>query len=210
MSLTKTGMYCVVDTETTGIHPSRHRVIQLAALVLDADFRTLDTLNLDIHPTGEYDIEPISMKINGFTMERIEQGIPAPEACKQFYQFITKYFETQPIYVGQFFAFDYAFLDALFWQVGMEKEFDTIFKNRSIDTKSLALAANAIATVNGSPLPFPVTSLSNKGGLKDTLGVDSSTYQAHDALGDVFATRDIFIKLIQTNELNFKSLEQMH
>ena len=58
----------------------------------------------------------------------------------------------------------------------------------------MVMTANVKAELKGEEIPFPVTSLSKKGGLKDKFGLQE--YQAHDALGDVLATRDVLIKLL--------------
>ena len=66
--------------------------------------------------------------------------------------------------------------------------------NDIIDTKALANSINARALLKGRPAPFPVTSLSKPGGLKELFGI--TAYQAHSALGDVLATREVLIKLL--------------
>ncbi|HRI36073.1 MAG TPA: hypothetical protein PK765_03230 [bacterium] len=121
--------------------------------------------------------------------------------CAQFVErlrsFIAEHFESKPILVGQFYPFDYAFLCAAFSRHAPEAFYgDNIFGNNFIDTKSIVNERNLAARLRGDPEPFPITSLSAPGGLKDTLGIGHE-HESHTALGDVLATRDVLIALLR-------------
>jgi DNA polymerase III epsilon subunit-like protein len=68
--------------------------------------------------------------------------------------------------------------------------------NDIIDTKCIVNTLNLMAHLKGESLPFPITSLSKPGGLKDILGIDESMFVAHDALGDCEATLEVLKRLV--------------
>ncbi len=192
----KAGCYLIIDTETTGLHPARHGLVELAAAALNDQLAVLDTFHCDVCPPEgvEYDAE--SLQINGFTMERIRAGISYTMACEQFAHFISSNFSVEPIVVGQFYPFDYAFLEQVFSSSGYRDGLAAAIKgNNFIDTKALAQSINARALLRGQQVPFPVTSLSKPGGLKEVFGITG--YQSHSALGDVLATREVLKKLLE-------------
>ena len=192
----KAGHYLVIDTETTGLHPARHGLIEIAAAALDGQLILLDTFQADVCPPEGVACDPEALQINGFTMERIRAGISYRMACEQFLNFLNKHFSAEPIVIGQFYPFDYAFLEQLFSTCGYRDGLAVAIKgNDIIDTKALANSINVRALLKGKPAPFPVTSLSKPGGLKELFGI--TAYQAHSALGDVLATREVLIKLLE-------------
>ena len=192
----KAGRYLVVDTETTGLHPARHGLIELAAAALDGQLILLDAFQADVCPPEGVEYDPEALQINGFTLERIRAGISYRMVCERFLNFLNKYFSAEPIVIGQFYPFDYAFLEQVFSTSGYRDGLAAAFKgNDIIDTKALANSINAHALLKERPVPFPVTSLSKPGGLKERFGI--TAYQAHSAMGDVLATREVLIKLLQ-------------
>jgi DNA polymerase III epsilon subunit-like protein len=71
--------------------------------------------------------------------------------------------------------------------------------NNLIDTKALTNALNLKHVFLNKPIPFPVASLSKPGGVKEVLGITG--HQAHDAMGDVMATREVLLKLLERFEV---------
>lgn len=190
----KKGKYIVIDIEATGLMVRINGICEIAAAVLDDKLEILETINFDVNP-GDKEINPESLKINGFTKERIELGISYHDSCTKLYDFAQRHFDDTPIYIAQFFPFDYSFLTDMFIVSGMQKECEFMFKNKFLDTKSIASFANLKAQINNLPLPFPqTTSLSSPGGLKDIFGIYD--YESHTALGDVLATREALIHLL--------------
>lgn len=192
--------YLVLDTETTGTDFLKHGLIQIAALALDDEMEIGAEFNIDVCPPEGTEITQQSLDITGFTLERIKAGYPYAQAADLFKHFVDKYFSEKPIVIAQFYPFDYAFTQALFSQTG----FDTQLLDRNfIDTKTLANIINLKARLKKRPEPFTITSLSKDGGLQDLLGIAPDTYQAHDAMGDVLATREVLIRLIKLVDYRF-------
>jgi DNA polymerase III epsilon subunit-like protein len=197
----KKAKYLVVDTESTGLIPGRHGLVQLACVVLDESLEVMHSLCTDICPPEGYEIDPRALKVNGFTKERIVQGVGYPQIAKMFLDFLNQAFaeDEEPIMVGQFYPADYSALMELIKYTGQTGiRLHEKLGNSVLDTKALVNTLNLKAELNGQNLPFPITSLSKPGGVKDVLGV--TQYQAHDAMGDVLATREVLIKLLEKFE----------
>jgi DNA polymerase III epsilon subunit-like protein len=196
MNFTQTAKYLLVDTETTGLLLTQNGLIQAAGLVLDDELNEIHRFCVDICPDKPFEIDPYSLEMTGFTVERINSGISYQEFCDFFLHLIKEYFPlNKPVLVAQFLPFDYGFLHNVFGKRNMEKELCKVLGNDFIDTKCGANALNLRAKFAGQPIPFPITSLSKPGGLKDILGIDERKFVAHDALGDCEATLEVLKRL---------------
>ena len=102
----KKGKYVIIDTEATGLLVGINGLCEIAAAILDDDFNILETISYDVNP-GEKEINPESLKINGFTKERIAAGISYKESSKVLLNFVKKYFDETPTFIAQFYPFDY-------------------------------------------------------------------------------------------------------
>jgi len=61
------------DTETGGLDPSRHPVLQVA-WVLEVDDKVVSTDCFDVKPNIDADLVIAALNVNGFTMERMMKG----------------------------------------------------------------------------------------------------------------------------------------
>jgi|688.fasta_scaffold140030_3 DNA polymerase III epsilon subunit-like protein len=192
-------MYCkylVIDTETTGLSPSKNGLIQLAAIGLDAKLDIIDTFCFDVCPPKGVDISLQALQITGFTMERISKGLSYQKVAEQFLEFLQKNFTQKPIAIGQFYPFDYAVLENVFSNtLAGQIILQNWITNDFIDTKALAHALNLKARLADKPEPFSSTSLSNPEGLRKILNL-SKNLATHDALGDILATREALLKML--------------
>lgn len=209
--------YLVIDTETTGLNPTKHGLIQMAALALDSELQIVAEYNEYICPPEgtEFDFE--AQAIHNIPRSTVDNGLNYTEFADSFIDFISDNFNTKPIIVAQFFAFDYGFLTSVFDQameldsdikirLKVENEsqsgvFNTLLSRNFIDTKALASVMNLKAELISKPPYFQETSLSKYGGLKDTLGIPQDKFQAHDALADCYATREVLEKMIDLIDL---------
>lgn len=197
MNFTQTAKYLLIDTETTGLLFTQNGLIQAAGLILDNNLNEIHRFCIDICPDKPYEINDESMKITGFTVERINAGISYQEFCDYFLDMIKEYFyQSKPTLIAQFLPFDYGFLHNVFGKRNMESQLCEVLGNDFLDTKCIVNALNLRAKFRGQELPFPITSLSKPGGLKDKLQIDQSKFKAHDALGDCEATLEVLKKLL--------------
>jgi DNA polymerase III epsilon subunit-like protein len=192
----KTGKYLVVDTETTGFYPSKNGLIQVGAVALNDQLKIIDSFNLDVCPKGEFEISQESLEVTGFTIERIEKGVEYEIFGKKFAKFLDKNFSGKIISVGQFYPFDYAFIEMALSKTKYHQSImQDKLSNDFIDTKAVVNFLNLKARLNNQELPFTSTSLSKPGGLKEKLNIQN--YKAHDAMGDVLATVDVLRALAE-------------
>jgi DNA polymerase III epsilon subunit-like protein len=197
--------YLIIDTETTGLFAGIHGLIQLGAVAMDTDFNIVESFCIDVKPPEGVEITQESLDLTGFDLQRIQMGYNYSELSEKFLAFLENNFTEPPICIGQFFPFDYTQMQVVFAQTGENgRKILSYFTNKFIDTKVIAMVANLKAQMNNKPLPFPVTSLSNTGGLKDVLGLNREDYSSHDALGDVMATRDVLLKLMDSIDFTTK------
>lgn len=190
--------YLVLDTETTGTDFLKHGLIQIAGLALDQKLNITNQFVLDVCPPSKVEITQESLDITGFCLERIKAGKSYSEAAKIFSQFVLDNFTKKPIVIAQFYPFDYAFTQVLFSQTKMDKD---LLDRNFIDTKTLANIIDLKSNLITNQDFFETTSISKPGGLKDKFNIAVEKFQAHDALGDCLATREILLKMISLVDL---------
>lgn len=196
----KNGTYLLIDLEMTGLNPFKHGVIEVWAVVMDVKFEIVDEFLMDLCPPANIIIEPEALEYNGFTLDRIASGNSYEQFCEEFQVFLDTYFDLdqKPILVGQYVTADISFLQSIFYLAGYESLFMRL-GNDILDTKSIANEHNAVARYTGKPLVFESTSLSKPGGLKDILKIRWD-YEAHTAMWDVLATRDVLKKFLRLGD----------
>jgi DNA polymerase III epsilon subunit-like protein len=205
------GKYLIVDCETSGLHPWENGLIQMAGLALDRELQVIDEYNVYINPPENVIFDAESDLIHGITKEKLEkEGLTYREFCLDFIGFVKRNFtKDRPVMVGQFFPFDYGFLETVFSQalgndIALKDEnqnqygvFQNLLGRDFIDTKSMANILNLKAEIENKPPLFQNTSLSKINGLKDSLGIGQEKYKAHDALADCYATHEVLTKMVE-------------
>ncbi len=191
--MSKNAKYLVIDTEATGLHPTKNCLIQVGVILADKDLNILQEQVWEITADPHSEIDPVAMDINGIDLNNRGFQISQLQFCKEFINLVKDNFEQSPIVIAQFYPFDYAYLDAIFCKNGFDsRDINEVLGNNFIDTKSLAYYFNYKAEQNNLAIPFPITSLSKEGGLADKLEVFD--FQAHNALGDCRATLEVLKK----------------
>jgi DNA polymerase-3 subunit epsilon len=170
--------FVVLDTETTGLDPSRDRVLEVAAVgVRGSSIDVADGLDLRVrqHLTtaGGVDVHEI-------TPGEAARGLPEEEVARRLLAFLGG-----AVLIGHHVAFDVAVLDRL-----VRRALGFPLLNRSYDTVAMAgrvdrrlLDPEAVA--------------------RDQLGLEALCARygveiegRHTALGDAFATALLFLKLL--------------
>lgn len=192
----KKGVYLGVDAEFTGQHPHKNALIELAMIVLDKDLKEIADYQTLVQIPEGFEITKESMSINKLDLERVEtEGVSYKKLVSQITKFVTKNFEDKPILFAHFITMDFAYLNYIFGSVDKDKLFwKELIGHNVIDTKVLANTINLLQTRKGQEPMFKSTSLSNPGGLTDVLGI--TDYEAHTALGDIRATKQVMVKLL--------------
>ncbi len=192
-------LLCSIDTETTGLIPGKHDIIQVAVVPLDSNLQPLKEIHgrlllpfvLDIIPKRPHNIEKEAMRVNGRQLSELMRTATEPFKAADMFE---EWFESLKLGIGkkiaplgQNYPFDRGFL--IDWLGDLN--YDQFFDYNIRDTKSTALFLNDLADSKAEPCPYPKYKLSS---LCERLGV--SLEKAHDALADARATAEVYRRMI--------------
>jgi len=183
---------CVIDTETSGLNPNKHEIIQLCILPVDSAWivrRDIIPVDIEIRPRGE--IDPEAMKATKLDIMRImQEGLDSDIAQDLIDTWFDKlhnldYNKITPL--AHNWTFDSTFLKKLF---GVK--YNEFFHDNCRDTMSAVLLENDIAFNNSMRIPFPKVNLPY---VAAQLRVEHE--RSHTALGDCLATLEVYKELIK-------------
>lgn len=113
---------CVLDTETTGLSPDKHEIIQVAAIFCDEGLNELDRVSFKIRPQF---IERASRKALEITGYHPRTWKPKFYTHKRAFEYLNRYVQKHEkcgdsvVIVGQNVKFDYKFLQAGYSSAGV-------------------------------------------------------------------------------------------
>jgi len=196
---------CAIDIETTGTDPSRHEMIQLAILALDANClprKDVVPFYIDIAPESPETADVEAMKVNKLKLAQIAiRGHDREKAVDLLEDWIgklgipcNKYGRPKRIYpLGHnYSAFDLNFMKK--W-LG-EDRYDQYFDPRIRDTLSICNFLNDHAAMKGEVVPFFKTNLT---WVCKQLNITRE--RSHDALQDCLATAMVYNLLMRRGML---------
>lgn len=185
------------DVETTGLDNKKAGLTQLAAIVVVNGIE-VDSINLDINPATycrEVEISQDALNVTGKSLEELANY---PHSAEQFGRFIdfldshiNKFDKTDKfIPIGYNSQFDMGFMQEWFKDNG-HQYFGSYFTYKDVDVFALVkilahLGHVPVSLING------VHKLSN---MAELFGVALGE-NAHDALADIRATRELYQVLI--------------
>lgn len=107
-----------LDTETNGLNPFVHRVLEIAFKIVDlSSGKIIDLYDATVRPSSEewQKSDPQSLKVNGFTLERVEQGISPSEAALDITNILqrNKVHRATAVFICQNPSFDRVFFSQL-------------------------------------------------------------------------------------------------
>jgi DNA polymerase III epsilon subunit-like protein len=185
---------CVIDTETTGLDPMIHEIIQVCVLPLDSNLQPIKDIlpfNVLLRPEKPHLANSQAMKIHGISIEQLNKiGIDKFKALDMFDEWWDKL--NLPVYkkiapLGQNWPFDAAFLKQ--W-MGNES-FNQYFHYHFRDTCSTALFLNDYAAFHAEAVPFPKVNLKY---LCSQLKIEN--LRAHSAVSDCVATAEVYRQMV--------------
>lgn len=194
-------MCCVIDTETTGLDPNFHEIIQIAVVPLTSNFEILRGVlpfHVNLKPEYPERADPQALSVNKRVMtEIIDRGMDKFKALDLFDDWfhkleikMNKYGNPNKIMpLGQNYGFDKSFIQA--W-MGVET-YNNYFDYHYRDTMHAALYLNDRAGAHAEKVPFPKVNLQY---LATTLKIESD--RAHDALEDCLTTAKVYKQLCFT------------
>lgn len=185
----KTNKRLHFDVETTGLNSKEHCIVQLAGLI-EIDGQIVDTFNFKIKPHRFDNISPEALKVTGLTIEELQTY---PESSTVYFNLI-KLFER---YINRFDRsdkfipiayngkFDMDFLEAFFLH-NHDKYFGSWMSRYLLDPLALA----KVFFMEGN-IPIKDFHLSTVCAHFDI------SLNAHDALEDVTAMRELYRRMIE-------------
>ena len=189
---------CVIDTETTGLDPFHHEVIQVAILPLDSNLnirKDVIPFYITLRPDYPERIDREAMQVNRLT-ELTKNGFDRLKALDMLEEWIsklglpvTKWGRSKQITpLGQNYTFDKAFLQA--WMGN--NFYETYFHYHYRDTMIAANYLNDRAAFHAEVVPYSKVGLQ---WLCKQHHIENP--KAHDALGDCAATAAVYKKMCQ-------------
>ena len=161
-----------LDTETTGLNPRTHEMIEFAGLKVYPDGE-VEALEMKITPERIEDASPKALEINGYTEEAWRDSVPMSEAIPQIVEFVKGC-----VLVGHNIKFDFNFIKA-----AAQKHDAGGLPYHTVDTVTLAYEHLA-------PRGLSKMSLAN---VCDYLGISNAN--AHTAMVDVIRCKEVFDRL---------------
>ena len=195
-----------IDTETTGLIPGRHDIIQLAAII-EVKGEVVDKINLKCQPHNWDNIDDKALEINGITREELKTFQTPRAAYDKFIVELGKYVDKwnkndKLVPVGQNIKFDLEHLREWFKKCDDKegKFMGSYLDYHSIDLVSMTALLKLSGKVN--PAKLKLVEVAKYFGFE---------YDAHDALSDIEMTRRIFkeyIKIVQgVSEMSVKKCD---
>ena len=180
-----------IDTETTGLDPARHEIIQLAGII-EINKVIKDSFNFRCRPTNPGTVSEEALKVIGHTLDEIRQWPEPRSLFKGFLQTIGPYINKHNkndkyIVGGQNVEFDYRFLEA----TAKLHKFDYLFAYlgyHKIDTIHMAMIAKLLGRLDVPNLRLQTLAKHLNIPLDDN---------AHDAFADITATRQVAQQLLR-------------
>jgi len=183
------------DTETTGLYPFRHSLIQIAGLI-EIDGEIKEQFDFKCKPTGE--IDPKALEIQNRTEAEIMEWPSPLTVYKSLLALFDKYVDKfNPddfmIPAGQNVGFDLNFLFAFWPDKFLGSYLKGFYCMRTLST--MAYMDGRLKALNEkNRISFKLEHICK------ALGVEPGK---HDALRDILATRECIKKLTDPTGLNF-------
>lgn len=164
--------FAVVDLETTGLDPQTDRILQVAAVVIDAEGSILDSFDTIVRPENPETFENAAEHVNGISPEQVAHGMPLRDALEKLWSM-----SRGRLFTAHNATFDIGFLHAESRRVGLD---DTV--EEWIDTLALARHTDSERTRRHS-----------LSALCEHYGIERD--REHEALSDATATARLLVHL---------------
>lgn len=166
--------FAVVDVETTGTDPETDRIVQMAAVVVNARGEVVDAFDTVVKPQNPAQYVHGAEDIHGISQEDVEKGMPLREALQRLWSVSDGH-----LFTAHNARFDIDFLHAESRRVGLDRTVD-----QYIDTLELSRRTDADRRRRHS-----------LDALCDHYGIERT--RSHEAKADATATAQLLLRLIR-------------
>ncbi|CUV65212.1 putative enzyme, similar to DNA-directed DNA polymerase PolC and exonuclease RNase T [Sulfurovum sp. enrichment culture clone C5] len=190
-----------IDTETTGLSPEKHGIVQLACLIVE-DHKIIDEIDILLDPFSYKEncaCDDKALEINGRTIEEIEHFPNADDQLEKFLDFLSPYTqEANTLQIaGYNVDFDIKFIKD--WFKLSDTTFGDYFNHETLDVLSLVRHAEYFRAIK-----------LERHRLINVCEHYNIFLDAHNALNDIKATlkvhRRLKIELSMWSEDNFQNI----
>lgn len=182
------------DCETTGLNPIKNDIIQLAAMI-EVEGKIVAEFNSKCAPFDATNVDAKALVVNNLKLEDVLKYPNPRQVQKEFVIFLSRYvdkYNKSDKYApaGYNVGFDIDFLSSFFKKAG-DSYYGSFFNYKSIDPLRLVHIMDYKRQLD---LPnYKLTTVCEHYGIK---------FEAHEALADIKATRDLFNLLWSGINLN--------
>lgn len=190
MSKTKK-RYLAFDTETGGIYPEQHSLLEVAFVVLDENLKVLDSLVMklkDKETNATYKVTPGALAINKVNiLEHNKESITYEQGKVKLLNFLEKNKEVKFTPLGHNIAFDFGFVYA---NLMPKEQLDKYVDYHAVDT---SVIGNYLKDKGIGPS-------GRKYSLKHWatfFGMEVDEKDLHSALDDVILTIEVYKRMLE-------------
>jgi len=178
-----------IDFETGGLNPLTCGLTQLAFIIEDKDGKVLDMGDFNIKPYEGSEVSATALKVTGKTYDEVMAYEDESEVLELFLSILAKHIDPMNYNVnftiaGYNVAFDISFLEA--WMARHNKKFFSYFNYHSVDPLAVMRILRFEEETNISSLRL----------LNVYKAIFDKEFDAHDAIADISATREIYYYLL--------------
>lgn len=180
------------DLETTGTNPARHGIHQISGMI-EIDGVEQERFDFKVRPNPKAEVLDEALAVGGVTREQIESYPPMEDVYRDFVgmlgRYVNKFNKTDKFFLVGYnnAAFDNQFLRGFFLQNG-DSYFGSWFWSNSIDV--MVLASQYLMGERHLMTNFKLSTVAAQ------LGVSVSEDKLHDALYDIYLTREAYHLMI--------------
>lgn len=180
------------DLETTGTNPARHGIHQISGMI-EIDGVERERFDFKVRPNPKAEVLDEALAVGGVTREQIESYPPMEDVYRDFVgmlgRYVNKFNKADKFFLVGYnnAAFDNQFLRGFFLQMG-DNYFGSWFWSNSVDV--MVLASQYLLAERPLMPNFKLSTVAAQ------LGVSVSEDKLHDALYDIYLTREAYHLMI--------------
>lgn len=195
-----------LDFETGGLDYRKNPITQIGIVSFTPnDFQVITSYKTEVKPYDDLEVEDRALELTGLTMQKINEGKDIKVALEEMLEVFKKSNvnearNSKPILLGQNLSFDMDFLMKICEdnKVDLSKYLVTDKNGRPFYFDTMFMAKMIWA--NEEDISFKLSDLLERAGLE--------AHDAHDALNDVYATKELFQFLITSGRNTESDIEK--